>query len=167
MPNLAVLRRRLATVAGIGLLTVIGAVHLLYAHGYYAFVPYVGLLFYATAAGAVVAAVGLARGARAWGWTLGLLLAASALAGYVASRSIGLPMFPVLPWQDPFGLASMAAEALFILLGVAVLRSPTRSVGPLGFRVRRRVATSARVKIAQVPGASSVDPAVSPASKSK
>jgi hypothetical protein len=54
-----------------------------------------------------------------------VLLSAGALAGYVASRTIGLPLFPVLPWQDPFGLASMAAEALFIILGVSVLRTPT------------------------------------------
>jgi hypothetical protein len=167
MSNLAVLRRRLAPVVGIGLLTVIAAVHLLYAHGYYVFVPYVGLLFYATVAAAACASVGLARGARVWGWALGVLLAASALAGYVASRTIGLPMFPVLPWQDPFGLAALAAEALFILLGVAVLRRPTRGGGPLALPVRRRVATSNRVEIAQVPGASTVNPAVSPASKSK
>jgi hypothetical protein len=32
-------------------------------------------------------------------------------------------MFPVLPWEDPFGLASMVAEALFIILGASVLRT--------------------------------------------
>src|SRR5262249_3010294 len=69
MSNLAVLRSRLATAAGIGLLAVIGGVHLLYAHGYYLFVPYVGVLFYATVAGAAIVAVGLVRGARVWGWT--------------------------------------------------------------------------------------------------
>lgn len=128
MPNAAVFPPRIASLAGIGLLSVIGAVHLLYAHGYFVFVAYVGALFYATVAGALVVAVGLVRGARVWGWTLGVLLSASALAGYVASRTIGLPMFPVLPWQDPFGLASMAAEALFIILGLSVLRTPTRSL---------------------------------------
>ena len=118
----------MATAAGIGLLAVIGGVHLLYAHGYFLFVPYVGVLFYATVAGAAIVAVGLVRGARLWGWTLGVLLAASALAGYVASRTIGLPMFPgPLPWQDPFGLASIAAEALFIMLGVAMLRPSVRT----------------------------------------
>ena len=128
MWNLTVLRRRLATAAGIGLLAVIGAVHLLYAHGYYLFVAYVGVLFYATTAGAATAAVGLVvPGARIWGWRLGVLLAASALAGYVASRTTGLPMFPVLPWQDPFGLISVAAEALFTVIGVAMLRAATPS----------------------------------------
>lgn len=140
--NSPVLPPRLATAAGIGLLAVIGAVHLLYANGYYLFVAYVGALFYATVAGVVVVAVGLVRGARVWGWTLGVVLAAAALIAYVASRTVGLPMFPVLPWQDPFGLASMAAEALFIILGVIVLRTPTHSVdddhGALLAEIRRK-----------------------------
>lgn len=119
---------RAVTAAGVGLLAVIGWVHLLYAHGYYRFVPYVGALFYATVAGAVFAAIGLVCGARLWGWMLGVLLAAAALAGYVLSRTIGLPMFPVLPWQDPFGWAALAAEGLFIVLGLLVLRTPTQAV---------------------------------------
>jgi len=134
MSSPAVVPPRQATAAGIGLLAVIGAVHLLYAQGYYAFVAYVGALFYATAAGVVVVAVGLVCGARVWGWMLGMLLAAGALAGYVVSRTIGLPMFPILPWQDPFGLVAMAAEALFIALGVLVLRIPTRAVGATRLR---------------------------------
>jgi hypothetical protein len=128
MRNPAVLPPRKATAVGIGLLAVIGAVHLLYAHGYYVFVAYVGALFYATVVGVVVVALALVCGARVWGWTLGVLLAAAALAAYVVSRTIGLPMFPVLPWQDPFGLAALAAEALFIVLGLIVLRTPTRAV---------------------------------------
>ncbi|MBV9359251.1 MAG: hypothetical protein JO023_27390, partial [Chloroflexi bacterium] len=92
--------------------------------GYYAFVPYVGVLFYATVAGAVLAAVGLVRGARLWGWMLGVLLAATTLAAYVVSRTIGLPLFPILPWQDPFGLAALSAEALFVVLGLSVLGAP-------------------------------------------
>jgi len=110
-----------ATVAGIGLLCVIGAVHLLYAPGYYMFVAYVGALFYATVAGAVVVAIGLVSAARLWSWALGMLLATAAMAGYAVSRTIGLPMFPVLPWQDPFGLAALVAEAAFIALGLIVL----------------------------------------------
>jgi hypothetical protein len=112
---------RSVVASGIGLLAVIGAIHLLYAQGYYAFVPYVGVLFYATAAAAALAAVGVVCGARKWGWTFGVLLAAAALAGYVLSRTIGLPLFPILPWQDPFGLAALVAEALFIVLGLIVL----------------------------------------------
>jgi hypothetical protein len=116
---------RKATAAGIGLLAVIGAVHLLYAHGYFLFVAYVGVLFYAAAGGAVFVAVGLLCGARVWGWMFGVLLAAAAIVAYVVSRTIGLPMFPVLPWQDPFGWVSLAAETLFIVLGLIVLRTAT------------------------------------------
>ena len=73
------------------MLAIIGAVHLLYAHGYYLFVPYIGVLFYATVAGAAFVGIGLARGARVSGWILGVLLATSALAGYVATRTMGCP----------------------------------------------------------------------------
>lgn len=79
---------------------VIGAVHPLYAHGYYVFVAYVGDLFYATVAGVVVVAVALLSAARLWVSALGVVLATAALAAFVVSRTIGLPMFPVLPWQD-------------------------------------------------------------------
>jgi hypothetical protein len=112
----------MATAAGVGLLAVIGAVHLLYAQGYYDVVTYIGALFYATVAGVVVVAVGIVCGARVWGWMLGVLLATAALAAYIVSRTIGLPLFPVLPWQDPFGLVALLAEALFIVLGLVVLR---------------------------------------------
>jgi hypothetical protein len=132
----------IVTAVGIGLLAIIGAVHLVYAPGYYTLVPYVGALFYATVAGAIVAAVGVMCGARLWGWMLGVLLAAATLAAYVVSRTIGLPQFPILPWQDPFGLAALAAEALFIMLGLIVL-------GALGhvFAVDRTVMATERQRI--------------------
>jgi hypothetical protein len=113
--------RRIVTAAGLLLLAVIGAVHYLYARGYYALVPYLGVLFYATVGGTVVVALGLLLGRRTWAWELGMLLAAGAFAGYVVSRTIGLPGLPVLPWEDPFGLAALGAEALFLVLGAAVL----------------------------------------------
>jgi hypothetical protein len=130
---------RAAVWAGVGLMAVIGAIHLLYAPGYFAIAAYLGALFYATAAGSALVAVGILRGARMWGWMLGMLLAAGAFAGYVASRTVGLPMFPVQPWGDPFGLASLLAEALFALLGAAVLRAGPRTTSSPARHRRVRV----------------------------
>jgi hypothetical protein len=120
---------RKAVWGGVGLIALVGAIHLLYAPGYFAIAAYLGALFYATVAGSALIAFGILRGARAWGWGLGMVLAAGAFTGYVASRTVGLPMFPVQPWGDPFGLTALLAEALFVLLGWAVLRAGQHAPG--------------------------------------
>jgi hypothetical protein len=84
-------------------------------------VAYLGGLFYATAVGALVVTVGLLWDARLWAWLLGIAIAGGASAGYVASRTVGLPMFPIQPWGDPFGLASLLLEALFLVLASTVV----------------------------------------------
>lgn len=60
-----------------------------------------------------------------WGWLLGVLMAAGAMAGYIASRTIGLPGIPAEPdaWLEPWGVASLAAEGLMIVLFLIALRS--------------------------------------------
>ncbi len=126
---------RRAIWGGVTLIVLVGAIHLLYAPGYFAIAAYLGALFYATTVGSVLVACGILRGARTWGWSLGMLLVAGAFTGYVASRTIGLPMFPVQPWGDPFGLTALLAEALFFLLAWTVLRAdrhaPARPVQAL------------------------------------
>lgn len=86
---------------------------------------YKGLLFVANGVGALVAAGGIVRGAWLWGWLLGVLMAAGAMAGYIASRTIGLPGIPAEPdaWLEPWGVASLAAEGLMIVLFLIALRS--------------------------------------------
>jgi hypothetical protein len=103
-------------------MVLVAAVHLLYAPGYAAIVPYIGGLFYATVAGALVVSVGLLWDARFWAWLLGIAIAAAALPGYIVSRTVGLPMFPIQPWGDPFGIASLVVEALFLVLASTVVR---------------------------------------------
>src|SRR5690348_15329274 len=89
--------------------------------------------------GSVVAAYGIARGNRRWGWALGLLVAGGALLGYVLSRTVGLPgglTDDIGNWLDPLGVVSIVAEALFVALAGRVLAPVAqvrrRGSAPLG-----------------------------------
>jgi hypothetical protein len=107
------------TWAGIALILATGLIHLLNAPDSFEEATYKGLLFVANGAGAAVAAFGIYRGVKSWGWGLGLLVAGGALVAYILSRTIGLPGLEAEPdaWFEPLGLASLIAEGLFI--GVA------------------------------------------------
>ncbi len=109
--------------AGIALLLVTGLIHLISAPDSFAEAPYKGLLFVANAIGSGVAAVGIWRGLRSWGWGLGLVVTAGALVGYVLSRTVGLPGLEAEPdaWFEPLGAASLVVEGLFVGLGAYVL----------------------------------------------
>ena len=121
---------------GIALIVVTGLVHFVDAPDAFDEATYKGLLFIANGLGALLAAYGIARGAR-WGWLLGLLVAGGAFAGYVASRTVGLPGLPPEPdaWLEPLGVVSLLAEgglvalALWAMGGIAsvVPRRTTRA----------------------------------------
>jgi hypothetical protein len=100
---------------------------------------YKGVLFVANGIGAMVAAFGILRGAWSWGWVLGLLMAGGAIAGYVGSRTVGLPGIPPEPdaWLEPWGVASLLVEILFVILFAAAYRAwarPPAAAGPFGRR---------------------------------
>jgi hypothetical protein len=67
--------------ASIALILVTGAIHFIDAPGSFGDATYKGWLFLANGVGAVVAAVGIHRGERTWGWGLGVLVAGGALVG--------------------------------------------------------------------------------------
>jgi hypothetical protein len=96
----------------IALIIVTGAVHVIDAPDALEEAAYKGWLFYANGAAALAAVWGVYR-RQDWGWNLGLMVAAGSLAGYVASRTVGLPMIPAEPdaWFEPLGVMSMIAEA--------------------------------------------------------
>jgi hypothetical protein len=79
-------------------------------------------------AGAAVAALGIYRGVKSWGWGLGLLVAGGALVAYILSRTIGLPGLEAEPdaWFEPLGLASLIAEGLFIGVGASAFSLSAR-----------------------------------------
>lgn len=109
--------------AGIGLILATGLIHLSNAPDSFAEATYKGLLFVANGVGAAVAAFGIYREARTWGWGLALLVAGGALVAYALSRTVGLPGLQAEPdaWFEPLGVAAMVAEGLFVGLAAAVL----------------------------------------------
>lgn len=102
--------------AGVALILVTGAIHFIDAPGSFGDATYKGLLFLANGTAAIIAAFGIYRGDRRWGWGLGLLVAGGALVSYVISRTVGLPGLAPDVWLEPLGLLSLMVEAGFIVL---------------------------------------------------
>lgn len=113
--------------AGTSLIAVVGLIHLLEAPEGLEEVTYMGLLFLANFGGAVAAAIGIYRNYR-WGWSLGALVAGGAFAGYVISRTIGLPGMPIEEWLEPLGVLSLLVEGLFIGLCLTIFVRPAKEV---------------------------------------
>jgi hypothetical protein len=88
-------------------------------------------LFIALAAACVALAARLAFGRDRWSAAAVLTLAVVPMAGYVLSRSTGLPgaTDDVGDWANPLGLAALVVEAgLVLLVALARERSPRRPV---------------------------------------
>jgi hypothetical protein len=98
---------------GISAILGIGLIHVLLASGEFEEASYIGLMFAICGAASIIAAIGIYRGARLWGWGLGLLIAGGAFAGYVLSRTVGLPGMEVEAWLNPLGILSLVLEVVF------------------------------------------------------
>jgi len=110
--------------AGISLIVVVGLIHLINSPGDLEEGSYTGVLYLANFFGALAAVVGIYRGKR-WGWHLGLLVAGGAFAGYVISRTVGLPGLPVeTEWLEPLGALALLVEGLFVGVYLAILARP-------------------------------------------
>lgn len=110
--------------SGIVLILIVGAIHLFDARDSFYEAAYKGWLFYANGFGSILAACGMFWGRR-WGWLLGLFIAFGSLAGYVASRTIGLPFIPPEPqdWLEPLGVTSLIVEGFYIMAFVKMDRA--------------------------------------------
>lgn len=101
--------------AGIALIALTGLIHLVEAPDNFEEAAYKGMLFVLNALGAVVAAIGIYRNSRTWGWTLGALVAGGAIMMYIISRTVGLPGLGVDDaWLESSGVAALLAEFLFL-----------------------------------------------------
>ena len=81
--------------------------------------PYKGMLFVLNGIAAVVAAIGIYRNERVWGWLLGIFVAGGAIAAYIVSRTVGLPGLDVDPtWFEPMGVLSILIEVAFVAVAV-------------------------------------------------
>jgi len=122
----------------------IALIHLLDSIGKYHETRYVFWLYVALMVGSVVtAAVVLTRGNRL-AWSAACGLAVGAIAGYVLSRTTGLPNAKddIGNWTEPLGLASLFVEGCVVALSVYAL-GVSRSVrtlwqAPAGRRPARR-----------------------------
>jgi hypothetical protein len=107
---------------GIVLILEIGVLHIITAQGEYEEAVYMGYLFAANFFGSLIAAFGIYH-RQFWGWMLGLVIAVGSMAGYVWSRTFGMPGMNVEEWLSPYGIVSMSVESIFIFL---VLLRPWR-----------------------------------------
>ena len=117
-------------IAAVGLFG-IGLIHLLDAIGKYSETRYIFWMYVALIAGSVVVSLALVFTRSRAALLAAAALAASALVGFVLSRTTGLPdaTGDIGNWTEPLGLASMFVEAAVMLIagiGFAVsTRLPT------------------------------------------
>ena len=113
--------------AGIVLTLFTGVIHLIDAPSSFDDATYKGILFVANGIAAAVAALGIYRGARNWGWGLGLLIAGGSLVGYIISRTVGLPGLGPDDWLEPLGIASLIVEAAYVWFAMQALSGASAS----------------------------------------
>jgi hypothetical protein len=116
-------QRRLTRLAGLALILAVGAIHLIEAPAHFKAAIYLGVLFVTNFAGTLVAATGIFRGAKGWGWTLGALISVLSLLAYLASRLFGFPGFAGTAgeWDEPLGPLAMILEGLFLAVWLSVI----------------------------------------------
>jgi spore coat protein A, manganese oxidase len=80
--------------------------------------PYLAVGFGLLIAGSGIAALAVATAVRTRRWEIGCgIVSAVTIAGYLVSRSVGLPQIPdhIGHWVDPWGIASLVVEAALVI----------------------------------------------------
>ena len=118
--------------AGVLLIVACGLIHLVSAPDHLQEATYIGVLFLANCAGALVSAFGIYRD-RLWGWVLGAFVAGGAFVMFMVSRLIGLPAYQehVGMWigdsfGDQLGIPSLIVEAPLVVLAAVVVARRSR-----------------------------------------
>lgn len=114
---------RATMLAGVSLVALVGLIHLVEAPAHFRAAPYLGVLFVANFALSAAAAVGISRGARGWGWTLGAAVSGVTVFLYLISRLFGLPGFEEAAgaWGTPLGSVSAIVETIYLGLYFSML----------------------------------------------
>jgi len=102
-----------------------GVLHLALAPEYLSEQPYIGVLFLLGAAASLFLAWRLWRANDSTAWVLGALVASGMAAGFVLSRTVGLPGFHEGEWESS-GLLSLLLEGGFVALAYVALREQVR-----------------------------------------
>jgi hypothetical protein len=108
---------------GFGGMLGIALIHLLDVIGKIKETPYLGVMYIALMVASVVVAFYLLHTGSTLAWAAAGLLAAATLAGFILSRTTGLPNASddIGNWTEPLGLASMFVEgAVIVLAGYAL-----------------------------------------------
>lgn len=124
---------KLTALTGVALILAVGAIHAVAAPQHFEAAAYLGVLFVVNAVGTLVVAVGIFRGSKAWGWTLGAGVCALSALAYLFSRLFGLPGLGEAAgeWDEPLGSLALILEGLYlagwfsVITGLAVA-SPDR-----------------------------------------
>jgi hypothetical protein len=118
-------------VAIVGLLG-IGLIHLLDSIGKYSETRYLFWMYIALIVGTIVVSGALLHRESPIAWAGAGLLAAGALAGYVLSRTTGLPSAngDIGNWTEPLGLASLFVEGCLVALAGYRLLLPAGATRP-------------------------------------
>ena len=101
-----------------------GIIHLALAPEYLGEQAYIGVLFILGGLTCAVLAARLWTVDDAATWTLGALVSAGMFAGFVLSRTVGLPGFHEAEWEAS-GLVTLLLEAGFVGLAAGALRPAT------------------------------------------
>ncbi|MFB7334347.1 hypothetical protein FNH09_24805 [Streptomyces adustus] len=111
---------------------------------------YIGVLFAVGSAVMLLVAAALATSKRALGaWLTGATVSLGMIAGFLLSRTVGLPGGYYEPgWEPPYGPLSLMAEGLFVLTCLAWLgeRSTTRAAPKPTDRVRTAPGSGQRTR---------------------
>jgi hypothetical protein len=92
---------------------------------------YLGWMYRVLEVAGVLAAVLLVVRRRSLGWFLALGIAAGPLAGYVVTRTVGLPNATddIGNWGEPLGVASLVVEGALLALALVELARIRRTGG--------------------------------------
>lgn len=108
-----------------GCLDVIAVVHIAIAPDHLREAPYAGVLFIALATAALANAALLLTTQDERAWALTAALSGSALAAYLISRSVGLPLLAddIGDWLNPLGVLAVLSEAAALAIAGLALRA--------------------------------------------
>ena len=114
----------------------IGLIHLIDIPGKLHETSYMFWMYLALIVGAIVVGAELIRTGSQLAWAAAAGLAASAIVGYVLTRTTGLPQDhgDVGNWAEPLGIASLWVEGTVVALGSVVL-STRRATGRTAARL--------------------------------
>ena len=117
----------------------VALIHLLDSPGTFDEQAYKGWLYVGLIAGSIVTAAALIHSSDSRAWLAAALLPLGALAGFVVSRTVGLPggADDIGNWTEPLGLASLFVEGCLVALSGAVLSARLPVANP-----RRVLATA-------------------------